>query len=287
MNKKNGVVVVGSLHYDIMLNASHQPKKGETIIGKNWFTKFGGKGGNQAIASSSYNTPTKIISAVGDDDFGKYILDILNASQVNSDFIQIINEEKTGISVAISDNDGEYGAVVISGANFKINPDILNNSLVWQNSKILMLQNEVNEELNILAAKKAQMKGLRVCLNASPPKKLSHDLISNIDILIINQIEAEVISQEKISSIKEAQNISKKLTNQFSIIIITLGEEGVIVCEENNEPIHLPAKKIDVESTHGAGDVFAGIFCAALASNDDLLTAIKLANDKAAFHVSK
>ena len=33
--------------------------------------------------------------------------------------------------------------------------------------------------------------------------------------------------------------------------------------------------------------VFAGIFCAALASNYELRSAIELANEKAAFHVSK
>ena len=71
MEINNGVVVVGSLHHDIIINASHQPAKGETIIGKNWYSKFGGKGGNQAVAASSYGVPTKIISAVGDDFLGQ------------------------------------------------------------------------------------------------------------------------------------------------------------------------------------------------------------------------
>ena len=73
MVNNNGVVVVGSLLYDIFLEASHQPAKGEIIIGNYWYPKFGGKGGNQAIAASSYGVVTKIISAVGDDTFGKYI----------------------------------------------------------------------------------------------------------------------------------------------------------------------------------------------------------------------
>ncbi|TIT75601.1 MAG: ribokinase, partial [Mesorhizobium sp.] len=40
------VVVVGSLHYDIMVDAPDRPRKGETVTGFGWRPKFGGKGGN-------------------------------------------------------------------------------------------------------------------------------------------------------------------------------------------------------------------------------------------------
>src|ERR1700722_20926626 len=45
------VIVVGSLHYDIMVDAPTAPRKGETIAGRRWSPKFGGKGGNQAVAA--------------------------------------------------------------------------------------------------------------------------------------------------------------------------------------------------------------------------------------------
>nr|WP_321239451.1 hypothetical protein [uncultured Tolumonas sp.] len=40
------ILVVGSLHYDIMVDAHHRPEKGETVIGTGCSYKFGGKGGN-------------------------------------------------------------------------------------------------------------------------------------------------------------------------------------------------------------------------------------------------
>ena len=43
------VLVVGSLHYDIMVEADHLPRKDETAVGSRWYPKFGGKGGNQAV----------------------------------------------------------------------------------------------------------------------------------------------------------------------------------------------------------------------------------------------
>ena len=287
MKNDEGVIVVGSLHYDIFLNASHQPTKGEIVVGKNWFPKFGGKGGNQAIAASLYGASTKIISAVGDDDFGKFIINQLKISKVNYDYVKILQEEKTGMSVAISDSEGEYGAVIVSGANLNIDLNVLERSSIWNNSKILMIQNEVNEEINILASKNARINGLKVCLNASPVKELNSELIQNVDILIVNINEAEAISNKKINSIEDIKNISKILNKKFELVIITAGQDGVVASEENQNPIYLPSEKIEVKSTHGAGDVFAGIFCAAIASNENLLNALDIANKKAAFHVAK
>jgi ribokinase len=64
-----GIVVVGSLHYDVMVQAPARPRKGETVTGQKWYPKFGGKGGNQAVAAALAGAPTRFIGAVGQDDF--------------------------------------------------------------------------------------------------------------------------------------------------------------------------------------------------------------------------
>ena len=132
MNSK-GVIVVGSLHYDIFVQSSHLPKAGEIVVGNDWYPKLGGKGGNQAIAASEYGCFTKIISVVGDDTFGKYMLDKINLTDVNTDDIQINNKYNSGMSVALSDSEGEYGAVIVSGANFHIKPEIFKRLKIWEN----------------------------------------------------------------------------------------------------------------------------------------------------------
>ena len=45
-------LTIGSLHYDIMVEAEHLPRPDETAIGSRWYPKFGGKGGNQAVAAA-------------------------------------------------------------------------------------------------------------------------------------------------------------------------------------------------------------------------------------------
>ena len=75
------VVVVGSLHHDIMVEAPDRPRKGETVAGYSWRPKFGGKGGNQARAAAAAGAQVRMVGAVGDDDFGRFLLKGLDFSR--------------------------------------------------------------------------------------------------------------------------------------------------------------------------------------------------------------
>lgn len=68
------VIVVGSLHYDITVDAPDRPRKGETVTGRSWAPKFGGKGGNQAVAAQRQGAATAMVGAVGGDAFGGALL---------------------------------------------------------------------------------------------------------------------------------------------------------------------------------------------------------------------
>ena len=68
------VVVVGSLHLDIIVHAPDRPKKGETLPGSAWGYKAGGKGGNQAVAAAQFGARTSMVGRVGNDDFGGRLL---------------------------------------------------------------------------------------------------------------------------------------------------------------------------------------------------------------------
>ena len=67
------VVVLGSLHFDIMVESQRRPIKGETVTGTSWYPKLGGKGGNQAVAGKFHGADTRLISATGTDNFADYL----------------------------------------------------------------------------------------------------------------------------------------------------------------------------------------------------------------------
>ncbi len=280
------ILILGSLHYDIFLQSKNLPRIGETVKAKKWYPKLGGKGGNQAIAAAAYPVSIKLVSAVGKDDFGNYILKNLKDKSIDTTYIQSLSQHSSGMSVAISNHEGDYGATIVSGANLHIDHLILDDPTIWEKTKLLMIQNEIDHKLNVLAANKAKKKGVKVFYNAAPAKKINSDLQANIDILLINKIEAEEITNNKISSLDDAFIACRLLVKSFPLVIISIGEKGIVMCEQEKKPIHFEALKVNVRSTHGAGDTFAGTFCAALVSGKEIDEAIKIAIKKAAEFIS-
>ncbi len=101
--KKPLVVVVGSLHYDIMVDAPDRPRKGETVTGYAWRPKFGGKGGNQAVAAAKAGAEVRMAGAVGADEFGRFLLDALGTGGVDASRVARLPNAGSGLSVAIAD----------------------------------------------------------------------------------------------------------------------------------------------------------------------------------------
>ena len=118
------IFIVGSLNYDLVINAPYMPVGGETIKGSDFMTNAGGKGANQAYAAAKLGGEVYMCGAVGDDSFGKALLDSLNGVGVNTDFVKKVPKTSTGVAVIVV-TEGENRIIIDSGANAKItNEDI-------------------------------------------------------------------------------------------------------------------------------------------------------------------
>ena len=285
-SQRPAVVVVGSLHYDIMVDAPDRPRKGETVTGFAWRPKFGGKGGNQAVAAARAGAEVRMAGAVGDDDFGRFLLTQLAAGEVDKSWVATLPNSASGMSVAISDAGGDYGAVIVSGANLAIDPNAIAAPALWIGVKALILQNEIPDSLNVAAANAARGVGAMVCLNAAPYRELSQDLRDMIDVLIVNAIEAEQLCGVRVDDLASAARAAETLSAAFPSVVVTAGSDGVAGCQRGSKPITLSAIPIELVSTHGAGDMFVGTLAAMLATGSSLEHSLQAANQAAAAHVS-
>ena len=284
--KDNTVLVIGSLHHDIMLDAEHLPQLGETVTGCRWHTKFGGKGGNQAVAAAKAGAHVSMVSAVGCDAFAAPLLQALDTAGVERQWVAEVMEVSSGMSVAISNAQGDYGAVIVSGANLEIDSQLLSDESLWDKVGLLCLQNEISEHINIAAASIAKARSIPVCLNAAPARALPDSLLRNIDILVVNEIELAMLSEETVDTMEQVEAAARKLANRVSTVLVTLGERGVVVQKSDDKAHHVMALDITVESTHGAGDVFIGALCASLIHGNDINDAVTKANNAAGLHVA-
>ena len=282
------VTVFGSLHYDIAVMGPARPRKGETVTGTSWHPKSGGKGGNQAVSSARTGVATSMIGAVADDEFGKFLVANLDLQKVDHTFVRRDASQSTGMSVAIFDAEGDYGAVIVSGSNLTLGEaDVIAARDLLNRTTLLVLQSEIPDAANVAAARAVKKAGGRVLINAAPARPLSADLQPLIDIIVVNAIEAEMLAGVPVvETLDGALEAAKRLANVFPQVVVTAGGAGVAYANRGGEEIALEAEKVKVESTHGAGDEFIGVLASEIASGIAMEVALRKANQAAAKLVS-
>jgi ribokinase len=280
------VLVVGSLHHDIMIEADHLPRRDETAVGRRWYPKFGGKGGNQAVAAQAAGARARIVSAVGKDGFGDFLLAALDRAGVDRRFVCELADVGSGMSVAIQDAAGDYAATIVSGANLRLGAGDLDDPALWQDAAIVVLQNEVAPELNLAAATRAEARGIPVILNAAPARAVAPDLRARLSLLVVNAVEAEMLGAAAVTDLTTAEAAAGWLSQGTLAVIVTAGAQGLAGWSPATGAFRLPAEKVEVVSSHGAGDCLAGTLAAALAHGLPLDVACRIAAKTAAAHVA-
>lgn len=283
----SAVAVVGSLHYDILVTGADRPRRGETLFGEAWAWKCGGKGGNQAIEAARHGAETAFVGAVGEDDFGEALLRRLDEAQVNATEVLRLANIGSGMSVALFDPGGDYGAVIVPGANWGISPATLESSRVVENCRVLLLQNEIRPETNLAAATIARKGGATIVLNAAPARTVADELMGLVDLLVVNEIEAEVLAGcPPVSGMEAAEAAAATLLDRAPQVMVTLGGDGLVLARREKPPMRVAGHAVAVESTHGAGDAVIGALAAQLAEGALLTGAAHYANAAAAILVA-
>jgi ribokinase len=264
--------VVGSLHLDVIVKSPRIPQKDETIIGKSVEYIFGGKGGNQALAADQNGASTFLAGRVGSDSFAELLTTHLQNSSVDFSALQV-GKGASGMSVAIVEESGEYSAAVVSGENLHIDEKAIE---LPTNTGVLLLQNEINDRVNLEIAKRAKAAGSKIWLNAAPAKRIENNLLSLLDLCIVNRIEAEFYDFDS----------EEKIKNNLTIIK-TLGHQGLEMIEPGGNTQKFSAFNVNIVSSHGAGDMFIGALAARYLEGDPIESALKYAQGAAALHISK
>jgi ribokinase len=281
------IIVCGSLHLDIMVDAPYLPRLDETAVGTAWGMKCGGKGGNQAVMAARLGARTAMIGRIGADDFGTRLLAHLDEAGVNRNAVETDPVAGSGMSVALVDPQGDYGAVIVSGSNLRMPPEqCAQQFLSLGGASILVLQNEIPEAVNLAVAKTARAAGARVLLNAAPARPLSAEFLDQVDILVVNRVEAEMMSGLTVSDQASAEAALPALRGHARDVIITLGGEGLVFGAKSGAPHRLAPHKVAVVSTHGAGDSFLGTLAIMFTRGASLADACDAANRVAARFVS-
>lgn len=261
---------------DFVIETSKMPAPGETVIGNNFSLVPGGKGANQAYALGKLGANTIMIGAVGNDNYGIKLLDNLNSVNVNTNNIVKLDNVNTGCAFITVDNNGENCITVISGANEKLNENMIyNNKHIITEADIIIMQLEIPLEIVNLVAKIAKEHNKFVILDPAPAvSNISDELLKNIDIIKPNETEIEILSGQKIESNEDVINAARLLIQKgVKNVIVTLGKKGSLLITKDvvKSFSALDVKAID---TTAAGDSFTAALAKSLSEGKSLDDAI-------------
>jgi len=268
---------VGSINQDMVARVPHLPGAGQTVLAHELVIVPGGKGLNQAVAAARLGASTAFVGLVGDDGAGARLLTVLDDEGIDTRAVEKVNALTGRALIAVAE-DGENHIVVVPGANWVVTPDYVeSHRRVIQSARVVLTQLENPLDAVERALRLARGNDARTMLNATPPVALGAELLSLIDILVVNEHEAAAMATVAVSTPAEAAEAGHALRARgCGVVIVTLGAEGAVLVSADGV-IHQRAIPVEVVDTTAAGDAFAGGFAARLAEGAGLPDALEWA----------
>ncbi len=270
------ILVVGSYGTGITLQVPRVPERGETLAGATLSIGYGGKSSNQAVAARRQGVEVELITTVGDDSFGHDAFELWKREGIGSSNVAISKERATMAGAILVEPSGDNRIAIASGALDEMTPVWIEEKAdIFDQASLVVLCLECPDDVVTQTVQMAAERKIPVILNPAPAKKLTKETIALATYFIPNETEYEFYKREGYS----------RTTGQT--LIVTRGEEGVLVADETGEREYRPYVQEKVVDTTGAGDTFVGTFAAGIARGLDLDEAVKRAIVSSAISVTR
>jgi len=276
MTRKNKVYVLGSINVDMSISVDKIPTEGETKNGHSFIQNIGGKGANQAVSSACLGLDTKLISAVGNDLFGKNAIDSLRNKNID---VSSIMRENTSTGMAFITRSNRDNRIILhEGANHKINCEKAVEAIDGKSGDVIIAQYEIPFTVVKKAFIKAKSLQMTTILNPAPSRYLDSSIYPYVDYLILNQTECEIFSGIYPKHLEDVKVAAKYFFKKgIRKLIITMGSKGSIYASET-ELIEVNAYKVKAIDSTGAGDSFLGGIAYGIINRLDISSTIKIAS---------
>ncbi|WP_018693790.1 PfkB family carbohydrate kinase [Algicola sagamiensis] len=261
LNETPYIVVIGGANIDIQGIAESSWYSGDSNPGE-IRTSLGGVGRNIAENLARLSIDTRLISAVGNDEYGNMLLKETQATGVDISACLVSQNHRTSTYLSVMNQTGELESAISDMRVLKsLTPDrVSSNESLIRNAALLIVDTNLESNLidyifNYFADRPILFDTVSVVKSRKIAKYLG-----KIHTLKPNRAEAEALSGITIDSeenaILAAEWFIAKGVNQ---LFLSLGADGLLYADELKHGILRPPKT-DVVSVAGAGDaLMAGV----------------------------
>lgn len=247
-----------------------------------------GGAANVALNIAALGAGISLLGAIGDDDAGRTLQDILQSAGVHCQLQQLKNKPTTTKLRVVSRNqqllrmDFEEAltaedSLSLLAAQKKLLPHV----------GVVVLSDYGKGALEDVQAFIQNAKNANVTVLVDP-KGTDFQRYKGATLLTPNYQEFEAVvgsCRDEKTLIEKGQRLLQDLS--LSALLITRGEMGMTLLRPNQVELHLPARAREVYDVTGAGDTVISTLASALAAGETLPDAVALANLAAAIVVGK
>jgi sugar/nucleoside kinase (ribokinase family) len=287
------ISVIGNVNIDILVwPASELPPPGADLPVESIQMRAAGSAGNTALALARLGHIPHVVGCVGDDHFGRFILEELAAAGVEEGVV-VLPDEPTGISIAFEAPGRDRSFLTLLGSLQRLRasmvpPAALAKDFVLFCGYFMLPSLRGESTLRLLERVRADG-GCTLFDSDWDPGGWTREsreevaqILPLVDVFLPSEEEARGITglADPVAAAQALQQISGRW------VVAKLGAHGCVAFgPEEEHRVHAPL--VQVSDTTGAGDSFNGGLLYALASGAEWSEALRLATRVASTVVSR
>ena len=264
------LLVLGDCNPDLILRgAAVEPAFGqaERLVDSADLT-IGGSGAITACGAARLGLRTAIAGVLGDDEFGRFMVQALRERGVETAGLVVDTRARTGLSVVLS-RDQDRAILTFPGAIGALEPGAIDPDLLARARHVhvssYFLQAALAPGLGPVLGEVRRRGGTTsVDPNWDPSERWDgglRELLADVDVLLPNAVEAV-----RIAGGGDLFQAAQRLAALGPLVTVKLGADGAVAARAGAEPVSVRAPVVDAAlDAVGAGDSFdAGVLAALL-----------------------
>jgi sugar/nucleoside kinase (ribokinase family) len=292
------VLVLGDVNVDLVIRLPDYANPDKALRKSEPLLFGGGTCANTATGLARLGVTTSFVGALGDDGFGRWVLNDFAENGVETSGVAVVRDAFTPQVIAMIRPDGERDLVVFpphGAADRQLAPEHLDAARIraarWLHTTGILLRESPSREAILFAMRIAHEAGVPVSIDVNLRDELwGYDAemaatvsqaLAFTDVLL-GSSERELLL---VAGQADLMTAVHALADGRRTVVARLGADGALAVGPDGRLVQAPAGPVTLVDTLGAGDAFNAGYIACVVEGGDLACCLAAGNRVAAYKI--